>query len=127
MLVLVVYYFLDIFSPGLIGVAIVLVLLRLLMVIGFLSLILIELVKIKTHEVIYFKELFEVFKIGGWISISNIVSPLLLYADKLILEILSPVILTAYITSFELALRIFVAGAISVIYPYIVLVLKNRN
>jgi O-antigen/teichoic acid export membrane protein len=121
--------FSDIFSPGLIGVAIVLVLLRLLMVIGFLSPILIELVKIKTHEVIYFKELLDVFKIGGWISISNIVSPLLLYADKLILGmILSPVILTAYTTSFELALRmLFVAGAISsVIYPYCVSAKKSE-
>jgi len=57
---------------------------------------------------------------GGWMTVSNVVSPLLVYLDRLMLGFLvGPVQLAIYATSFETASRIlFIPGAVSgVLFP----------
>lgn len=61
-----------------------------------------------------------VFVMGGWMTVSNVISPLMTYADRFIMALFVPIGAVAYYTTpFEVMVRLlFVPGALSgVLFP----------
>lgn len=61
-----------------------------------------------------------IFKFGGWMTVSNIVSPILVYADRFVIGVLISVSMVAYYTApFDMVIRLTVIpGAVAgVLFP----------
>jgi O-antigen/teichoic acid export membrane protein len=100
-------------APGLVGVAVVMFGIRLLMLVMLLNAL--SGIQAVTLRRLQLKELPRVFAFGGWVTISNVLSPVLLYLDRLILgAMVVPLALTAYAIAFEVSSRLmFIPGAIA--------------
>lgn len=80
------------------------------------------------HQRFVAKELFTLLGLGGWMTLSNIFSPLLGYADRFFIATISLVSVSYYVTPNEMATKLWlIPGAItSVFFPLMAAAIKNN-
>ncbi|MBA3890857.1 MAG: flippase [Gemmatimonadaceae bacterium] len=75
---------------------------------------------LRTRPQIARRALTPLLQLGGWMTVSNVVSPLMAYLDRFLIGALLPMTAVAlYVTPFEVATRLWIipAGVLGVVFP----------